>query len=121
MPKSSNCLECEGKLRGRADQKYCSDQCRTTYNNRINSDQNKLMRNINNLLRRNRRILVSLNPNGKAKVTRIRLLEEGFKFNYFTNEWTTSKGKLYRYCYDYGYTQIDDETYFLVVRKDYVD
>ncbi len=118
---AKQCQECKRKLMGRADKKFCSDQCRTTHNNRLNSDRNKLMRNINNLLRRNRRILESLNPKGKTKVSKTRLLEEGFKFNYFTNEWTTGKGKLYRYVYDYGYTKINDNTYFLVVREDYVD
>ncbi len=115
------CLECGREVRGRVDKKYCSDQCRTTYNNKLNSDGSNLMRNINNILRRNRRILASLNPDGKKKISKSRLLESGLKMNYFTNEFITTSGKVYRYCYEYGYTQIDEHTYYLVMRQDYID
>ena len=39
------------------------------------------MRNVNNMLRKNRRILAVLNPNDKAKTTKTELLDKGFKFN----------------------------------------
>ena len=60
------CLECGDPFDGRQDKKFCSDQCRTTHFNKQNTDQNKFMRNINNILRKNRRILEALNPSGKA-------------------------------------------------------
>ena len=80
------CLECGDKFDGRKDKKFCCDQCRTTYFNKQNTYQNKFMRNINNILRKNRRILETLNPTGKTTVTKTALLDEGFKFAYFTNE-----------------------------------
>lgn len=79
------------------------------------------MRNINNILRKNRRILAALNPKGKAKVSKQQLLETGFKFNYFTNEYVTSAGKIYKFCYEYGYLLVDEDTYFLVMRQEYVE
>ena len=74
------CLECKDKLRGRKDQKFCSDYCRNAFNNRQNEDANKYVRRINGILRKNRRILEKCNPSGKITVDGIRLAEEGFEF-----------------------------------------
>jgi hypothetical protein len=41
-------------------QKFCSDGCRNAYNNKINKDSTNFMRNINNKLRKNYRILSAL-------------------------------------------------------------
>jgi len=86
------CKECGQKLLGRRDQKFCSDYCRNTHNNRMNEDTTTYMRRINNILRKNRRILSTLNPNGKITVDGITLAEEGFNFHYFTNIYRTQKG-----------------------------
>ncbi len=55
-----NCLACERPIKGRTDKKFCDDSCRNNYNNRLNSDATPLIRNINNILRKNRRILLDL-------------------------------------------------------------
>ena len=39
------CLECGTAIRGRADKKFCSDQCRNQYNNTLNRDANNYVRN----------------------------------------------------------------------------
>lgn len=115
------CAECGDEFTGRADKKFCSDQCRTSFNNKLNSDANNYVRNINNILRKNRRILAGLNPNGKSKVHKDKLLEKGFKFSYFTNIYTTKAGKSYYFCYEQGYLAIDHDYYALVIRKGYVE
>lgn len=115
------CPECGDSFTGRRDKKFCSDQCRTSHYNKLNSDESKFMRNINNILRKNRRILMMLNPDGKSKVTKTDLLDEGFKFAYFTNEYKTQAGKVYRFCYEQGYLELENNTFALVVRKEYVD
>lgn len=51
------CLACDKPLKGRLDKKFCDDYCRNNYNNRLNSDQSNYVRNVNNILRKNRRIL----------------------------------------------------------------
>ncbi len=112
------CLECGEKIIGRIDKKFCDDPCRITYNNRLNSDNVNLVRNINNALRKNRRILVDLNTTGKTKTTREKLLEKGFDFQYFTSIYTTKDGSVYHYCYDQGYLQTDTERYLLVVKQE---
>ena len=56
-----------------------------------------------------------------AKVTKTDLLDEGFKFRYYTNEYTTKTGKVYKFCYEYGYLDIGKSKYALVKRKEYVE
>ena len=114
------CLECKDKLRGRKDQKFCSDYCRNAFNNRQNEDANKYVRRINGILRKNRRILEKCNPSGKITVDGIRLAEEGFNFHYFTNIYTTQKGGHYFFCYEQGYRKLDNDQYILVLKQDYV-
>lgn len=110
------CLECGEALLGRTDKKFCSDQCRNAYNNRLNSDSNNTVRNINNILRKNRRILAeTLANNLKIKISKERLLTEGFNTNYFTNIYKTQKGTIYYFCYEYGYLPLDDGISFLIV------
>ena len=63
------CPECGDKIIGRADKKFCCDACRNSHNNALNKDSKNLVRNINNRLRKNYRILESLNPDGKTTKT----------------------------------------------------
>ena len=114
------CQECEAQLNGRRDQKFCGDYCRNTFNNRLNEDSSKYMRRLNNILRKNRRILNKLNPDGKKTVDGITMAEEGFNFHYYTNIYTTQKGSQYVFCYDQGYLKMDDNQYMLVHKQDYV-
>lgn len=115
-----NCLECGQKLSGRKDQKYCSDFCRNAYNNKLNEDSNKYVRRINGILRKNRRILEKLNPDGKITTDGITLAEEGFNFHYYTNIYTTKKGSQYFFCYEHGYIKLENDQYMLVMKQDYV-
>ena len=112
-----NCLECNEKIIGREDKKFCSDGCRNAYNNKINKDSTNLMRNINNKLRKNYRILSDLNPEGKSKTTRSKLLSKGFDFEFFTSIYTTKTGNIYYFLYDQGYMSIENEG-FVLVKKD---
>ncbi len=112
-----HCLECNEKIVGREDKKFCSDGCRNAYNNKMNKDSNNLMRNINNKLRKNYRILVDLNPDGKSKTTRSKLLSKGFDFEFFTSIYTTKTGNVYYFLYDQGYMALENEGYVLV-KKD---
>lgn len=114
-----NCLECGTPMVGRADKKFCSDQCRSMNHNRCNSDSSKYVRTINNVLRRNRRILGDLNAGGKVKVSGDRLKERGFDFRYHTGTCRTNDGVIYYYCYEQGYLPIEKNCFLLVVKQDY--
>ena len=111
------CLDCGNKLQGRADKKFCNDLCRNSYNNQLNSNSYNLVRNINNILRRNRRIIEELNPTGKTKITRDKMLIKGFNFDYFTSSFKTQAGSRYFFCYEYGYLPLDNDEVLLVKSK----
>ncbi|MEM6893006.1 MAG: hypothetical protein AAGD88_04880 [Bacteroidota bacterium] len=112
------CLECGERLVGRIDKKYCSDHCRNSFNNRLNKDSKNLVRNINNRLRKNYRVLTSYRlRNGKTTTTKMQLLDKGFDFDYITNVYTTKKGSTYYFLYDVGYLPLDNERYMIVKRE----
>ncbi len=113
---SNQCQECGEKIIGRSDKKFCSDYCRNAYHNKIDPDEKNLIRNTNNRLRKNYRILQSLNRDGKAKVARAKLLEKGFDFGILTSLHTTKTGTVYYFCYDQGYLPIENDYYVLVKR-----
>ncbi len=112
-----NCLECNEKIVGREDKKFCSDGCRNSYNNKINKDSTNYMRNINNKLRKNYRILNELNADGKSKATRAKLSSKGFDFDYFTTILNTKSGNTYYFVYDQGYMILEND-YYMLVKKD---
>ncbi|NPA35900.1 MAG: hypothetical protein GXO47_03520 [Chlorobi bacterium] len=115
------CLECGEPLRGRADQKFCSDVCRTAYHNKLHAEKNSVIRHVNSILRKNRNILTKLNTEGKTKITKEKLTREGFNFSYITNIYTTKTGNIYYYCYDQGYMSLNDHMYILVRKQEWID
>ena len=114
------CLNCEKPVKGRTDKKFCDDYCRNNYNNQLKSNTINLVRNINNALGKNRRILESEFTDGEemAKTTRHKLIQKGFQFKYFTNTYTNKKGNVYFFCYDLGYLPLENDWYLLVKRKE---
>jgi|SRR5690606_4939682 len=113
------CLACEKPLKGRADKKFCDDYCRNAYNNQKNSDQNNLVRTINHILRKNRRLLEQQLPVGEEmkKMPREKLAALGFQFKYFTHEYKTQQGKIYYFVYEYGYLPLEGDWLLVVKRK----
>ncbi|MDT8346155.1 MAG: hypothetical protein RQ756_00010 [Flavobacteriaceae bacterium] len=112
-----NCLECGQKLIGRADKKFCNDYCRNTFNNKKNKDTTNFIRNINNRLRKNWRILEKINPNEKTKTTRQKMLDMGFDFNLHTSIYTTKTGNVYYFVYDQGYLLLEKDFVAVVKRS----
>lgn len=112
------CEECERPIFGRADKKFCSDACRNSYNNRVNADATNFVRNVNNALRKNRRILLDFNTKANTQIHRDQLLRAGFDFDYHTNIRETPSGELFYYCYDQGYQQLEDGQVLLVVKTE---
>lgn len=77
------------------------------------------MRNINNKLRKNYRILSGMNSDGKTRVSRSRLLIKGFDFEFFTSASPTETGNTYYFLYDQAYLPIENDSY-IVVKKEYL-
>jgi hypothetical protein len=112
------CRECGVPLKGRSDKKFCNDHCRNSFNNTIRSDSNNYIRNINNVLRKNRRILESLMRPGEilSKTKRDKLIRLGFSFDHHTHSEVNRAGKTYKFCYEFGYMQLANDI-CLVIRK----
>jgi predicted nucleic acid-binding Zn ribbon protein len=116
---NKHCAACGKPLKGRADKRFCDDYCRNSYNNQLKAASNNLVRNINNALGKNRRILESLLPEGEetAKAHKEKLQRLGFQFKYITHTYVTKTGKTYFYCYEYGYLPLENDWYLIVKKK----
>lgn len=115
--KYKKCLECEEDFIGRLDKKFCSDMCRNVHNNRQNKDGNNMIRNVNNRLRKNWRILEVLNPQEKCKVSKQKLDAQGFDFSHYTSTYKTKVGTVYYFVYDQGYLPLENDYFALVKRN----
>src|ERR1051325_5084183 len=92
---AKTCLYCGNKITGRTDKKFCNDYCRNAYNNQLKSVSSPVVRNINNSLIKNRRILEAMLGEEKmVKQPKEKLLHQGFNFKYFTHNYTNQKGNV---------------------------
>jgi predicted nucleic acid-binding Zn ribbon protein len=106
------CLYCNEPLRGRADKKFCDDQCRNNYNNQRKNTTNPYVRHISQILHRNRRILEKLL---RGQVSHIRIEKallgsSGFNFLYYTHQLSpVADQPAVRFCYEFGYCILGQE------------
>lgn len=114
------CRYCYDPFKGRSDKKFCCDQCRSSFNNQHKSKDEKLIRKVNIVLRRNRTILKSLNPIGMSIVRREYLTEQGFNFKYHTSLYKTNDGNEYWFCYDFGYMLLEDNKIRIIEYQKYM-
>ena len=123
MTEERKCQECGTDIYGRVDKKFCSDQCRNTYNNRTQAVQNKYIRKVNYILRKNRRIMEELISNTDKNVKRVKrsdLLDKGFNFDYYTNIYSTKTNNYYYFSYEYGYNVLEEGYLAIVLRDEYL-
>ena len=102
--KVKHCLQCGLRINGRSDKKYCSDACRTDFNNKLKTDNN-YVRMVSKTLRKNRLILEKLTqtnnyPNG---ITKRLLIDMGYNFNYHTHVYYSENNIKYVYCFEFGF------------------
>ena len=115
------CENCGTTFKGRTDKRFCCDQCRNSFNNRIRREHEQRIVGINRILRRNRSILRKFNPEGKTTIRKEYLEKLEFNFKYHTHTATTKLGNTYIYCYEYGYLLLEDGIKVLIVNEqDYV-
>ena len=113
------CLDCGEPLKGRADQKYCNDLCRNSYNNKKLSGSTNYMRKINRILKKNHSILEELNPKGKSTSYKPTLEKKGFNFKFYTSTLETKTGRIYYFCYDQGFAEVENKKLILVKNEDF--
>jgi hypothetical protein len=114
---SNRCLVCEEKITGRRDKKFCDDHCRANYHHQINEESNKLIRKMNNRLKKNRSILKKIDDSGEAICSSKQLSLLGFDFSIHTSIYINELGVTFYYCYDIGYVSIGNDFYSLVKRN----
>lgn len=114
------CLYCQDSISGRIDKKFCSDQCRNAYNNEKNAGAENHVRRINGVLRKNRKLLEDVSGKINKKVVPVvSLTNAGFSFNYYTSSYTTKKGHIYFFCYEYGYLRLGTDKVMIVKRDNF--
>lgn len=115
---AKTCLTCNKPLKGRSDKKFCDDYCRNSYNNKLQTEDNAIVKSINQTLKRNRKILQELLGNEDVlKCTKSKILAKGFQFGYFTHQFMNKKGNVYHFCYEYGYLFLEEDQVLIVKRK----
>ena len=112
------CQECGQPLRGRSDQKFCSDACRNAFNNQKLGSTTTYMRKINRILKKNHSILKELNGNEKSTTYKSIMLKQGFNFTYFTHVYKTRAGRVYYFIYDQGFSALENNKFMLVKKED---
>jgi hypothetical protein len=102
-------------LKGRSDQKFCTDQCRNQYNNRNYAQKLALQRQVNRILVQNQQILAHyLLVEKRRRVLEIDLRSKGYLFEYHTHTKQTKTGQQYIFCYDFGYLRISADLVYIV-------
>lgn len=115
------CLECNETLKGREGQKYCSEYCKSSFHYKKNKDKMpSTYVNIDMHLKLNRSILKKYNISGQSQIKQELLFAEGFDFRYSTHTWTAKNGNLYNFCYEFGYRDLKDGKYTLIMWQDYM-
>lgn len=105
------CTLCKNKFTGRADKKFCSIACKNDYHVRLRRVTTLATKKIDNILHRNRSILLEiLGKRATQKMTNRSLLDERkFNFNYLTGYYVNNKGKTNHYIYDFSYMVFSDD------------
>src|SRR5689334_15205385 len=115
------CLECNKPLKGRIDKKFCNDYCRNIYNNKVKLEESTYVRQINQVLKRNRRILEEmLGKDGMSRQSKSNFINKGFHFKYHTHQYINKKGNIYYFCYEYGFLPLEGDWYLIVRKKDVI-
>ena len=117
MSNEIRCLQCDEIIIGRIDKKFCGAQCRNSFNNKRKRETEKQIVEVNRILRRNRKILKQFNPEGKTTIRKEYLEKLNFDFKYHTHTFTTIHHNTYKFCYEYGYLDLDDGIKVLIVNE----
>jgi hypothetical protein len=103
---------------GRKDRLFCSVRCKNYYHINLRKVTEIAVKEIDEILHRNRSILLEImgKTKGKIKVNRMVLEKKKFVFKYHTHQYTNSKGKTYYYLYDFSWMEFSTDE-ILIVRK----
>lgn len=106
------CLDCQRPYQGRTDKKFCSDICRSNFNNGITAIEHRFLHHVNAILKKNRRILRDYLLDGQTEISRERLLTKGFDFGFYTHATPP-----YLFCYEFGYQTFENHKVLLIKNR----
>lgn len=114
----NTCKICNKRLVGRKDKIFCSVKCKNYYHVNLRKATTLVVKELDNILHRNRSILLEIMGKNKTQCTieRVVLEKKKFRFKYHTHHHINSKGKTYYYVYDFAWMAFSDDR-VLVVRK----
>ncbi len=115
---SRKCKICSNILYGRNDKIFCSVRCKNYYHVNLRKVTTIAAKEIDNILHRNRSILLEIMGKNltQKKIARVILEKKKFRFNYLTHFYTNSQGKIYHWVYDFGWMSFSNDE-ILIVRK----
>lgn len=102
--KVRTCLRCGMPFHGRADKKFCCDDCRTEYHNKLRRIRDKQLRKVNCILSSNWRILSALLREGRTKVSVAELASKRFNFEIYTTTQKRIASRRIYWCYNLAYS-----------------
>ncbi len=114
---SSYCKYCKQKISGRSDKKFCDTNCRVAFHNSRLNEKETVIQKVNKILRKNRSVLKFVSPQGKTTIGKSLLINQGFKFQYYTHHYTTKNGNTYTFCYDYGYLELEGQKVLIIFKQ----
>lgn len=113
------CKVCDNEISGRKDKQYCSLQCKNEYHITLRSVTKKVAYPLDNILHRNRSILLEImGPKAlKKQVLRSELVRKKFQFKFLTHFNVNSKGKMYHHVYDFAWMEFSDDEVLIVHQR----
>ncbi|MFI5161948.1 MAG: hypothetical protein ACHQHN_11760 [Sphingobacteriales bacterium] len=118
------CLNCDQPVGpGRKDKKYCSEACKTEYNNKQKEPSITIpafIPDVNKILLNNWKILHDcLAGQPYCKMRARDFIGRGYNPKYFTAERINDHDEeVYRFCYDIGYKVVEDGEKVVIVQND---
>lgn len=113
------CIICKKEFTGRTDKVFCSLPCKNEYNVRLRRATAKATKKVDDILHRNRSILLELmgKRTSQATVDRMVLDKKKFNFSYMTGYSINKQGKTYNHIYDFSYMIFSSQSVLIVRRR----
>jgi len=105
------CKMCKNTIVGRSDKVFCDIGCKNEYNIKLRQVTSYATRQIDNILHRNRSILLEILGKNKTqiKVPREVLNKKKFNYIYKTHTHVNKQGKQINYLYDHSWMVFSDQ------------
>lgn len=105
-----NCRLCKKKFTGRSDKIFCSVNCKSIYHRKLHESTIQASRMIDQILHRNRSILLEIlgNTMRYKKVSKDLLDKKKFNYSYVTAYHLNTQNKMINYVYDFSWAVFSD-------------